>query len=182
MSICALFIVATSLAYVTPTCVVDKNTMVEPAALTYVYDINELPAVELIRSPQVYADYWRMFGAKPGGTWNPDKYIKITSRGAVIVHEPWRKPEVRVKYRHYEKYRNYLNARRGPDAVAKWEATRSPRRTVITTPSTRRLVPRATTRRVHRRGSNRTAKRVVRKSQKKRAKIRSRKKNRRSYR
>ena len=38
MNICALFVLATNLAYVTPTCMVDKTTMVEPTVLSYLYD------------------------------------------------------------------------------------------------------------------------------------------------
>ena len=45
MNICALFVLATNLAYVTPTCMVDKTTMVEPTVLSYLYDERALPAM-----------------------------------------------------------------------------------------------------------------------------------------
>ena len=84
-----------------------------------------LPAIELVRAPQPYIDYWRMFGAKPEGTWNPDKYIRIINGRTSVVRELLQRPTIRVRHNHYEKYRNYLERRRGYEAVAKWEAHRN---------------------------------------------------------
>ena len=125
MYICMLFVIASNLAYVTPSCFIDKTTMIEPGALTYVYDAGELPAIDLVHAPQVYVNYWRMFGAKSNGQWNPDKYVRISPDGLEIVHEPWRNPKVRVFHRHYEKHKEYLAQRPDPDAVARWQRSRS---------------------------------------------------------
>ena len=125
MYICMMYVVATNLAFVTPTCFVNEETMIEPAALTYVYDMNELPAtVPLDPAPQPYINYWRLMGAKPSGQWNPDNYVRITPRGVKIVHEPWRSPRVRTFHRHYEKYENHLSYRSGENEALKWRVNR----------------------------------------------------------
>jgi hypothetical protein len=176
MNICALFVLATNLAYVTSTCMVDKTTMVEPTVLSYLYDERALPAIELVRAPQPYIDYWRMFGAKPEGTWNPDKYIRIINGRTSVVHEPWQRPTIRVRHSHYEKYRNYLEKRRGYEAVAKWEAHRNRVMGERSAPVQRR-VNRPTTRT----RTNRTF-RTNRRENKRRQYIRPNKRQRRNYR
>ena len=109
MYACMIFVFSGSLAFVTPTCYVDEETMIEPEQIVYVDDNMQLDDdMKSVRAPQAYTDYWRLRGVPTVGSWNPDMYVKLVHPGILIVHEPWRTPAIRKSHGHYSVYYEHL--------------------------------------------------------------------------
>jgi len=110
MNACILFIFASQLAFVTPACYIDDNTMIEPENIIYVQDLDHINGHVYV-APQAYHDHWSVNGAPIPGSWDPDVYLRIDLLGLTFVYEPWRTPIVRVRHNHYDAHHEFLQRR-----------------------------------------------------------------------
>ncbi len=120
MNACILFIFAAQLAWVTPDCYVDKNTMIEPSSIVYLTEYDYLSS-DLLQAPQAYHDYWSFNGVS--SDWDPDVYLSISSSGLAFVYEPWREPDVRIRFNHYERHQRILSTR-SSNHLRRWRENR----------------------------------------------------------
>ena len=125
MYACILYVALGATSIVTSPCVVDDNTLIEPSQIVYVdHGMHIDKEIEYYEAPMAYVDYWRLNGVPYKGSWNPDKYIRLSFPGILIVHEPWRTPKVRTHFKHYEKHKEYLTRVAGQSALNRWYISR----------------------------------------------------------